>query len=215
MPHLAEGVGNVVLYYKRDDHIAVVTLNRPEARNAVNGLVVNALDSIVADSEADNDIRAVVLASSHEKVFCAGADLAEISRGNVHLLLTERGGFAGLVRAPRTKPWIAAVEGAAFAGGCEIALSCDMIVASENARFGVPEVKRGLFAAGGAPYRFMSTLPRNIALELLATGDPITADRAYALGLVNRLCAKTKRWKRLSSWRGRSRPTRRWPFARA
>ena len=190
MTQLAEGVGDVVLYEKRHDHIAVVTLNRPAARNAVDGPVTRAIDSIVADSEADDKVRAVVLASSHETVFCAGADLVEISRGNADQLSTERGGFAGLARAARIKPWVAAIQGAALAGGCELALSCDMIVASNHARFGVPEVKRGLFAGAAGPYRLMKTLPRNIALELLATGDPIAGDRAFAFGLVNRLCGQ-------------------------
>lgn len=177
----------VVLFEMRG-HVALITLNRPAQRNAINGAIASAIDALVTQTEADDQVRAVVLASSHEKVFCAGADLAEISLGNAAALSTERG-FGGLVRAERSKPWIAAVGGAAFAGGCELVLSCDMIVASDAARFALPEVKRGLFAAAAGPLRLQRVLPRNIALELVATGDPIGADRAFQLGMVNRLVA--------------------------
>lgn len=187
MASMPQGIGSTVLYEKRDDHVAVVTLNRPEARNAINGEVAEAIDHIVAQTEADPEVRVVIITSSHEKVFCAGADLAEISRGNASRLRTENGGFAGFAKAKRTKPWIAAVRGAAFAGGCEIALACDMIVAADDARFGLPEVKRGLYAGAGGPFRLASVLPRNIAIELVVTGDPLDAARAYALGMVNRL----------------------------
>jgi enoyl-CoA hydratase/carnithine racemase len=183
------GLGKSVLYEKRDDHVGVITLNRPEVRNAVNGEITEALAYLVRETESDADIRVIVLASSHDSVFCAGADLGEISRGNVAGLMTAEGGFAGIVRARRAKPWIAAVRGAALAGGCEIMLSCDMIVASTDARFGLPEVKRGLYAGAGGPYRLMHALPRAVALELIATGDPLDAGRAYALGMVNRLVA--------------------------
>ena len=188
MTEQPSGVGGVVKYELRG-HTALITLDRPEARNAVNGDVAEALGYLVKQTEADGDVRAVVLASSLEKVFCAGADLAEISRGNAHKLGTADGGFAGLIVAKRAKPWIAAVRGAALAGGCEIALSCDMIVASDDARFGLPEVKRGLYAGAGGPFRLPRALPRAIALELVATGDPLDAARAYQLGMVNRMVA--------------------------
>jgi enoyl-CoA hydratase/carnithine racemase len=178
-----------ILYELRDGHIALITLDRPAARNAINGVMAQELDRLVKQTEADDTIRAVVLASSHDKVFCAGADLAEIAAGKADGLMTVDGGFAGLVRARREKPWIAAVDGAAFAGGCEIMLSCDMVIASSAACFGVPEVKRGLYAGGGAPMRLVHALPRAVALELVATGDPIDAERAYGVGLVNRLVA--------------------------
>lgn len=181
-----EETAPVVLFEMRG-HIALITLNRPAQRNAINGAIAEAIEAIVTQTEMDENVRAVVLASSHDKVFCAGADLAEIARGNAAALSTPGGGFGGLVRAARTKPWIAAVGGAAFAGGCELVLSCDMIVASEAARFALPEVKRGLFAAAAGPLRLQRVLPRNVALELVATGDPIGAERAYQLGMVNRL----------------------------
>lgn len=178
-----------ILYRTHGDHVAVITLDRPAKRNAVNGAVAAALSDLLAQTEADPAIRAVVLASSDPAIFCAGADLAEIARGNGRQLWTKHGGFAGITAAVRHKPWIAAITGPALAGGCEIALSCDMIVASDGARFGLPEVKRGLFAAAGGAYRLPRALPRNIALEMIATGEPIDAARAYALGLVNRLVA--------------------------
>ncbi|MDM0047883.1 enoyl-CoA hydratase-related protein [Variovorax sp. J22R115] len=177
----------VVRFEVRDGHTAVVTLNRPEARNAVNGAVAAALEAIVDATEGDPSIRAVVLASSHPEVFCAGADLKEISAGRRASLRTERGGFAGLVFAKRDKPWIVAVDGKALAGGCELVLACDMVVASPRASFGLPEVLRGLIAAAGGLYRLPRALPANIALEMIATALPIDAERAHRFGLVNRL----------------------------
>jgi enoyl-CoA hydratase len=118
-------------------------------------------------------------------VFCAGADLKAINEGRAGELQTERGGFGGLVARERTKPLIAAVNGPALAGGCEIVLSCDLVVASRESRFGIPEVKRSLVAAAGGLFRLPRALPRVVAMELALTGDPIDADRAYALGFVN------------------------------
>ena len=179
----------VVRYEVRDGHTALVTLNRPAARNAIDGAVAAALEAVVDATEADPDIRAVVLASSHAEVFSAGADLKEIAAGRRASLRTERGGFAGLVFARRDKPWIAAVDGKALAGGCELVLACDMVVASSAASFGLPEVLRGLIAAAGGLYRLPRALPPNIALELIATALPIDAARAHHFGFVNRLTA--------------------------
>jgi enoyl-CoA hydratase len=120
-------------------------------------------------------------------VFCAGADLKEISAGRGDSLSTPANGFAGFAFAKRRKPWIAAVNGLALAGGCELALSCDMIVAAEDGEFALPEVKRGLVAGAGGLFRLPRAIPRQIALELIATGDRLGASRAYELGLVNRL----------------------------
>ncbi len=182
-----DAASDVVLFEVIDDTIALVTLNRPEALNAVNGAVAQALEAAVARVEETREIRAAILTSSQYKAFCAGADLAAIAAGKGLEVTTERGGFAGFVDAPRIKPWIAVVEGAALAGGCEIVMSCDMIVASRAAKFGLPEVKRGLFAGARGVYRLPRRLPRNIGLELVATGDPLDAGRAYGFGLVNRL----------------------------
>lgn len=184
---MADGENKAVLFEVVEGHIALVTLNRPDKRNAVNGDIAQGLDAAVKRVESDNEIRVAVLTSCLETVFCAGADLSAVSSGTGAQMQTADGGFAGYVNAKRTKPWIAAVRGAALAGGCEIVLASDMVVASEDARFGIPEVKRGLLAGAGGLYRLPRALPRNIAIELAVTGDPIDARRAHAYGLVNRL----------------------------
>jgi enoyl-CoA hydratase/carnithine racemase len=177
----------VVTYERLPGHIGLVTLNRPEARNAINGAVAAALEAIVIEIEADTEIWAVVITGAGTGVFCAGADLKEIASGRGSELFTERGGFAGFVYAERRKPWIAAVNGKALAGGCEIVLACELVIASEDAAFGLPEVSRGLIAAAGGLIRLPRTLPRNLALELVMTGDPLDARRAEQHGLVNRI----------------------------
>jgi enoyl-CoA hydratase len=189
MSERPDSVGREVLYEKHGAHIAMIRLNRPEKKNAVDGALAAALGHLVAETEADPDIRVVVLASSTAGIFCAGADLGEVARGNGRALFPKEGGFAGIVDSVRHKPWIAAIDGPALAGGCEIALCCDMIGATDATRFGLPEVKRGLFAAAGGVQRLPRALPRNIALEMIATGEPLDAARAYAFGLVNHLVA--------------------------
>jgi enoyl-CoA hydratase len=189
MNSVAPTSGNEVQSERYGDHIAVLTLNRPEVRNAVNGALANRLDALVKETEEDDAVRVVILTSSNAKVFCAGADLSEIAKGRADTLSTPDGGFAGLADAKRSKPWIAAVRGFALAGGFELALACDMIVASEDAQFGLPEVKRGLFAGAGGVHRLPRGIPRSIALELVATGNSMDAARAYALGLINRVAS--------------------------
>lgn len=178
---------DVVLFEKASEHVALVTINRPDARNAVNGEVAEALERIVQQVEADGDLWAVVLTGSGGKVFSAGADLKEVAAGNIDKLMRPETGFAGFVTHHRTKPWIAAVEGLALAGGCELALACDMIVASEGGAFGLPEVTRGLVAAAGGLYRLPLALPRAVAIELILTADRIPSERAAELGMVNRV----------------------------
>jgi enoyl-CoA hydratase len=168
-------------------HVAVVTLNRPEARNAVDVELTRALDEIVRVTEADADIRVVVLAARGERVFCSGADLKAVAGGSAAALFTREGGFAGFVDAYRNKPWIAAVDGLALAGGLEILLACDLRVASPRSAFGLPEVKRGLMALAGGLYRLPRALPRAVALEMITTGDNLGAERAWQLGLLNHL----------------------------
>jgi len=177
----------VVGCHRLDGHVALVTLNRPEVRNAVNGELAQGLEAIVLDTEADPEVWAVVLTGAGHGVFCAGADLKEVSAGRGEQLFTARGGFAGFVYAERRKPWIAAVNGKALAGGCEIVLACDLVVASDDAAFGLPEVTRGLIAAAGGLIRLPRALPRNLALELAMTGDPMDVRRAEMHGLVNRV----------------------------
>lgn len=173
--------------FEQRGHVAVLTINRPEARNAVNGAVASGMEEALDRVEADDDLWVVVLTGAGD-VFCAGADLKEIASGNAAGLGTKKGGFAGIVSRERTKPVIAAVDGPALAGGTEIVLSCDLVVASTKARFGVPEVKRSLVAAAGGLFRLPQKLPANIATELILTGDPLSAERAHHFGLVNELC---------------------------
>ncbi|BEP58486.1 crotonase/enoyl-CoA hydratase family protein [Variovorax sp. V118] len=167
--------------------VALVTIDRPEARNAVNGDVASGLEAAVDATEADDDIRAVVLTGAGREAFCAGADLKEVSAGRGSALRTERGGFAGFVYRERSKPWIAAVNGKALAGGTELVLACDLVVAVRQAAFGLPEVLRGLIAAAGGLYRLPRAIPPNIALELILTAGQLDAERAHGFGLVNRL----------------------------
>jgi enoyl-CoA hydratase len=166
---------------------AVVTINRPEARNAVNGAVAQGIEDAIDKIEADDSIWVGILTGT-PPVFCAGADLKEINAGNAGALQTSRGGFAGIVTRERAKPIIAAVDGPALAGGTEIAIACDLIVASSTATFGIPEVKRSLVAAGGGLFRLGRKIPLNVAMELALTGDPISAELAHHHGLVNQLC---------------------------
>lgn len=172
-----------------DEHIAVVTLNRPEKRNAINGAMTRALESAVQAVEADDKIRVAILAASGDKVFCAGADLSEVAAGRAQELATETGGFAGFVKAPRTKPWIAAVRGTALGGGLELTLACDMAIAGEGTKFGLPEAKLGRLAAAGGAFRLVRAMPRALAIELLTTGRSFDAHEAKALGVVNRVVA--------------------------
>lgn len=180
-------ISDAVLTKKVADHVMLVTINRPDARNAVNGDVAQGLERAVLESEKDPNIWVVILTGAGDKAFCAGADLKAVSAGTAGGLSTPGGGFAGFVHQPRTKPWIAAVNGFALAGGTEIALSCDLIVAIEEAAFGLPEVKRGLVAAAGGLYRLPRALPKAIALELIMTGAHFDAKRAFHHGLINRL----------------------------
>jgi enoyl-CoA hydratase len=165
---------------------AVVKINRPEARNAVNAEVAQGIEDAIDKIEADDSIWVGIL-TGEPPVFCAGADLKEINAGRAASLATERGGFGGITQRERTKPIIAAVDGPALAGGTEIALACDLIVASTTASFGIPEVKRSLVAAGGGLFRLGRKIPFNLAMELALTGDPIAAQQAHHHGLVNRL----------------------------
>lgn len=164
--------------------VGIMTINRPEARNAINGEVARGLEDGIDRLEADPDLWVGIIAAEGP-VFSAGADLKAIARGEFAELSTERGGFAGITRRERNKPIIAAVDAPAYAGGFEIVLACDLVVASTNAQFGIPEVKRSLIAAAGGLFRLPRVVPRNVALELALTGDPMEAGRAHAFGLVN------------------------------
>jgi enoyl-CoA hydratase len=169
---------------ERHDGVLVITLNRPEARNAVNQALAEAVAAALDELDADDTLRVGVLTGAGGN-FCAGMDLKAFLAGEVPVI--EGRGLAGLTQRPPRKPLVAAVEGWALAGGFEIMLACDLVAASRTARFGVPEVKRALVAGAGAALRLPERVPLPIALELLLTGEPIDAARAYELGLVNRL----------------------------
>jgi len=175
----------IVVKLEKRGHVAIFTLDRPNAMNAVSGAVSAQMEAHLEAFEADDDLWIGIIESTHPKVFCAGADLKAVSkRENI---LTKKGGFAGLVGFPRTKPLIAAVDGMALAGGCEIVLACDLVVASPKANFGVPEVKRSLIPAAGGLFRLPMKIPHGVAMEMILTGDPITCERALELGLVNQI----------------------------
>lgn len=167
--------------------VAVITLDRPEARNAINGELATSIEAAIDRLEGDDDLWVGILTHTGP-AFCAGADLKEIAAGNAAALWTERGGFGGIVLRERTKPLIAAVDGHAVAGGTEIALACDLRVASTETLFGIPEVKRSLVAAAGGLVRLPRVLPPAIAMELAITGDTLSAERAHHFGMINDLC---------------------------
>lgn len=172
--------------YQVFDRVAVITICRPDARNAVNGEVASGIEASIDRLEEDPDVWAGVI-TGEGPVFSAGADLKAIAAGKASSLRTARGGFGGIAQRERVKPLIAAVNGPALAGGCEIALACDMIVASREAVFGLPEVKRSLLAAAGGLFRLPRTLGPKVAMEAILSGEPISAERAYQLGMVNQL----------------------------
>jgi crotonobetainyl-CoA hydratase len=175
---------------ERRGHILIVTINRPEARNAINAAVHVGIGTALEEAENDHEIRVVVITGAGEKSFCAGADLVALSRGEPLAPsdpAQQAWGFAGMVSHPISKPVIAAVNGFAFGGGCEIALMSDLVVAADHAQFGLPEVKVGLFAAAGGAFRLAKQLPQKVAMEHLLTGDPFDAQTALRYGLANRV----------------------------
>lgn len=159
-----------------------VTINRPEARNAMNKAAAEAISEAMDRLDAEDDLRCAILTGAGG-TFCSGMDLKGFLKGEKPVAGDR--GFGGLTSWTPKKPVIAAVDGYALAGGMELALACDMIVASRGTKFGIPEAKRGMVAAGGGVVQLPRLLPRSLAMELALTGDPITAERAYDLGLVN------------------------------
>ena len=175
--------------YEVRGRVALLTLNRPEARNAINRQVAEEMEAAIDRAESDPAVWVVVLRAvtvGDRPTFCSGQDLKSIGtpEGNS---VTKRGGFAGLAKRERNKPLIAAVDGLATAGGCEIILSCDLVVATTRSSFGLAEVKRNLVAGAGGLFRLPRAVGRNAAMEAILTGEPMSAERAYSLGLVNRL----------------------------
>lgn len=166
--------------------IGIITINRPEAHNVVDASVSAGIETALDRLEA-NDAAHVGVLCARGDVFSAGVDLDAVATGRIDGIITDRGGFGGLAQRQRTKPLIAAVDGPAVAGGFELVMACDLVVASQNVVFALPEVKRSLVASGGGLFRAVLLLGSKVALELLLTGDPLSADRAYQLGLVNQL----------------------------
>jgi enoyl-CoA hydratase len=179
--------------YTQQGNVGIITINRPDARNAVNSDVAQGIESAIDQIESNDDVWIGILTGARTDkgyIFCAGADLKQmaVDPGGMS---TAKGGFGGFVTRERTKPIIAAVDGPALAGGTELVLAADMVVASETAVFGIPEVKRNLVAAAGGLFRLPRKLPRNVAMELALTGRlDFPAERAFHFGWVNRLCAE-------------------------
>jgi enoyl-CoA hydratase len=169
---------------ERDGRIQIITLNRPDARNAVNRALAEGIAAGLDELDADDGLSVGVLTGAGGG-FCAGMDLKAFVKGETPYVGDR--GFAGIAQRSSRKPLIAAIEGFAVAGGLEVALACDLIVAGRSAKLGIPEVKRSLVAAGGALLRLPRRIPEGAAMELALTGDPITAERGHELGLVNRL----------------------------
>ena len=169
---------------ERRGHVQVITINRPEARNALNGAAARAMAAAADELDADDELR-VGVPPAPVSTFCAGMDLKGWMNGDRPMIPGR--GFGGITITPPRKPLIAAVEGYALAGGFELMLACDLVVAGQGSKFGVPEVKRALVAGGGAALLLTRRIPFAVAMELLLTGDPVGAARAAELGLVNRV----------------------------
>lgn len=180
-----------IVTYEARGKVALITLNRPEARNAVNGDVAAGMESAIDRMEQDPEVWVGILLANTQgqdrPVFCAGADLKAINSGAAGSLNTKRGGFAGFVYRDRVKPVIAAVDGLATAGGCEIVLAADMVVATTRSAFGLAEATRNLIAGAGGLFRLPRAIGQATAMEVILTGQPLSAQRAYELGLLNRL----------------------------
>jgi enoyl-CoA hydratase len=180
-----------IVTYSTEGRVGIITLNRPDARNAINGDVARGVEAAIDQLEADDEIWVGILTANTEgqdrPVFCAGADLKAINSGQAGDLATKRGGFAGFVYRERRKPIIVAVDGLATAGGCEIVLAADLVIATSRSSFGLAEVKRNLIAGAGGLFRLPRAIGQAAAMEAILTGEPIPAQRAYELGLVSRL----------------------------
>ena len=169
--------------------VLIVTIDREERRNAIDPATAAEMEEILNDAEKDASVRVIILTGTGERSFCSGEDLAAFDEsGECQTIMAH--GFAGMTERVSAKPIICAANGTAVAGGLEIALACDLIVASENARFGLSEVKVGLLATSGGLIRLPNVIPRKIAMEMCLTGKLIDAQRAYEVGLVNYVVPK-------------------------
>jgi enoyl-CoA hydratase len=181
---VSDTVSDGVVLVEQRDGVQVITINRPQAKNALDRAVAEGIAAAVDELDASDELRVGVLTGAGG-TFSAGMDLKAFLRGETPAI--EGRGLCGITQTPPRKPLIGAVEGWALAGGFELLLACDLVVAAEDARFGVPEVKRSLVAAGGAALLLPQRVPYALALEMLLTGDPLPATRAAEIGLVNRL----------------------------
>jgi crotonobetainyl-CoA hydratase len=181
-------MNGAVLTERPNPHTLLITINRPDAMNAINRDVHVGIGTTLEEAEQDPDIRVIVLTGAGERAFTAGADLKAVGRGETLMPddpVQRAWGFAGFCTHAISKPVIAAVNGFALGGGTEIVLHADLAVASDHAQFGLPEVKRGLLAGAGGAFRIGRAVPRKLAMEILLTGAPISAGRAYEIGLIN------------------------------
>jgi crotonobetainyl-CoA hydratase len=195
MSGLSETTASPPVRIDRDGNVLILTINRPESRNAVNLAVTIALGDALEEAEHDSDVRVVIVTGAGDKSFCAGADLKALARGeSLKADDPERSawGFAGYVNHPIGKPTIAAVNGFALGGGTEIALASDLVVAADTASFGLPEVKRGIIAGAGGLFRLPRQIPPKIAMEMILTGEPLSADQALQWGLVNKVVPQSQ-----------------------
>lgn len=187
---MANAAGEDEILVDTRDHIMRITINRPEARNSINLTTYLQLGGALELAEKDPDVWVVVLTGAGDLAFCAGQDLRAVARGEATAPddpIARAWGWGGIARHPISKPVIAAVNGFALGGGTEITLYCDLAVAADHAQFGLPEVTRGLYAAGGGAIRLQRQIPHKIAMEMILTGQPISAQRALEVGLVNRV----------------------------
>jgi enoyl-CoA hydratase len=174
---------------ERHGSVLILRLNRPEARNAINGAVAQGIEAALDVLENDDALLCAVLCANGP-VFCAGADLKLVAVGRGAEMNTERGGFAGVTRRKRSKPLVAALHSDALAGGFEIAIACDLLVAAEGIKLGLPETRRSLVALGGGLVELPGLIGEKLAMELALTGDPLPVERLYAAGLVNKIVPK-------------------------
>jgi enoyl-CoA hydratase len=190
---MSDSTPNDIVTYSTEGRVGIITLNRPDARNAINGDVARGVEAAIDQLEADDEVWVGILTANTEgqerPVFCAGADLKAINSGQAGDLNTKRGGFAGFVYRERRKPIIVAVDGLATAGGCEIVLAADLVIATTRSSFGLAEVKRNLIAGAGGLFRLPRAIGKSVAMEVILTGDPLSVERAHQLGLVNYVVA--------------------------
>lgn len=190
--------------FEKRDHVAWVTLNRPEVMNALHPPCHDRLDAIWDEFAADPDLWVAILTGAGERAFCAGNDLKWTAQNQNRMPPMPKGGFAGLAtRFDLVKPVIAAVNGLALGGGFEVVLACDVVVAAEHAQFGLPEPKVGLVAAAGGAQRLPRQIPLKVAMGMMLTGEPITAQRALELGLVNEVAPRGELLEVAASWADR------------